>query len=286
MSAQDAMARIGKWKLARRAVVSALVIAGVYGFWLEPSSLRVRHYTITLGGQARVTDAPLRVAVITDLHAGAPYITRAKLDQIVARTNAAQPDLILLAGDYVIHRVLGGSKIPLTETAAHLAGLRARLGVFAVLGNHDNRDGPLASARALHAAGITVLDDAAVRLRHGGRDLYLVGLSDYATGKRHFVAALAQVPNGAPAICFTHSPDLFPLLPAGCGLTIAGHTHGGQVWLPLVGALRVPSDYGQRYAAGHIVENGRHLFVSTGIGTSMLPVRVFVPPEVSVLDIR
>jgi len=97
---------------------------------------------------------------------------------------------------------------------------------------------------------------------------------------------LAALPSEQTAICFTHSPDLFPDIPAKCALTIAGHTHGGQVWLPLFGRPIVPSRYGQRYAIGTIVEGTKTLFVSPGIGTSILPVRLGVPPEISILDIR
>jgi predicted MPP superfamily phosphohydrolase len=99
---------------------------------------------------------------------------------------------------------------------------------------------------------------------------------------------LAAVPPHAPALCFTHSPDVFPDLPATCGLTVAGHTHGGQVWLPLLGrpAVAGVSIYGQRYAIGIIREGGKTLFVSPGIGTSGLPMRFRVPPEISLLEIR
>ena len=280
------MTTAGMFKWAAGLFAAVLAGLALYAFWIEPASLRVARYAIPLQQQARVAPTPLRVAVITDLHAGAPYIGLCKVDQIVARTNATQPDLVLLTGDYVIHGVIGGRKIPLGAIAQHLGALRARLGVFAVLGNHDNRDGPVPSAEALRAAGITVLDDEAVRLTDAGSDLHLVGLSDFATGRRRFAEALANVPAGARALCFTHSPDLFPRLPPTCGLTLAGHTHGGQVWLPIAGRLLVPSKYGERYAAGHVVENGRHLFVSSGIGTSMLPVRFFVPPEISLLEIR
>jgi predicted MPP superfamily phosphohydrolase len=95
-----------------------------------------------------------------------------------------------------------------------------------------------------------------------------------------------QVSDAGPIIAVTHNPDIFPKIPARVALTIAGHTHGGQVNLPLVGRPEVPSIFGQRYAAGHIVEDNRHLFVTTGIGTSMIPVRFRVPPEIVVLTLE
>lgn len=116
--------------------------------------------------------------------------------------------------------------------------------------------------------------------------MYLVGIDDRMTRHDNAVLALHNVPAKSKALCLTHSPDVFPELPATCVLTIAGHTHGGQVDLPFLGRLIVPSKYGQRYAAGLIHENGKSLFVSTGIGTSIIPVRFGVPPEVTILEIR
>lgn len=115
---------------------------------------------------------------------------------------------------------------------------------------------------------------------------WLAGVSDYWEGRHDITAALAAVPAGEPVIAFTHNPDIFPGVQDRVSLTLAGHTHGGQVDLPLVGPPIVPSKFGQRYASGHIVEGGRHLFVGTGTGTSILPVRFRVPPEIRVLVLR
>jgi predicted MPP superfamily phosphohydrolase len=104
-------------------------------------------------------------------------------------------------------------------------------------------------------------------------------------GNPDITSALARVNNGAPIIALTHNPDIFPSIPARVALTIAGHTHGGQVAFPIIGRLIVPSDYGQRYAIGHIVEGSKHLFVTSGVGTSIFPVRFRVPPEISLLTI-
>jgi predicted MPP superfamily phosphohydrolase len=94
------------------------------------------------------------------------------------------------------------------------------------------------------------------------------------------------VPDGAPVLLLTHQPDVFPEVPASVSMTLAGHTHGGQVRFPFIGPPVVPSRYGARYAEGHIVEDGRHMFVSTGVGTSIIPVRMFVVPRVDVLHLR
>jgi predicted MPP superfamily phosphohydrolase len=274
-----------RWpKLVVPAIV-LFVVFGLYGFWYEPASLRAADHVIELDEANRIVQRPLRIAVISDLHAGAPYIGEDKIERVVALANGPKPDLILLAGDYVINGVIGGTPMPIETIVAHLKRLSAPLGVFAVLGNNERRIDPGRFVRAFEANDIPVLDDKSVMLKRDGQALYIAGISDFTSGPHDIGAALANVPPSAHAICVTHSPDIFPLLPSTCALTIAGHTHGGQVFLPLIGRPVVPSDYGQRYAAGLVHENGKYLFVSTGIGTSIIPLRFAVPPEISILDI-
>ncbi len=209
-----------------------------------------------------------------------------KLVEIVDATQAAEPDLVLLAGDYVIHGVVGGQFVEPEEAAGELARLSAPLGVFAVLGNHDHwLDGPRVR-RALEDVGIGFLEDTATPLRAGACAFWLAGISDLWMGAHDHERALRDVPLDAPVVAFTHNPDVFPSIPARVSLTIAGHTHGGQVFLPVLGRPIVPSDFGERFAIGHVVEDGRHLFVSPGLGTSILPVRFRVPPEISLLALR
>lgn len=209
---------------------------------------------------------PLRIAVLADLHTGAPHITVDKVREIVASVNAARPDLIVLLGDYVIHGVLGGRFVDIERTAAVLRDLQAPLGVFAVLGNHDWwYDGPRC-ARALEAVGIRVLEDTATEVAVRGHRLWIAGVSDARTRP----AAIARI---------------FVRVPPRVLLTLAGHTHGGQVNLPVLGRLIVPSHFGDRYAIGHVHEEGRDLFVSPGIGTSIIPLRFRVPPEISLVTV-
>jgi predicted MPP superfamily phosphohydrolase len=204
---------------------------------------------------------------------------------VVALANEQKPDVILLTGDYVITKVIGGRYMPIEATVAKLRALTAPMGVYAVLGNHDDVDDPIKIADAFEQAGIRVLQDKAAELEQDDGSIYLIGFKNFFDGPVMNVVP-ANVPPGAHVLCFTHSPDVFPLLPSNCALTIAGHTHGGQVLLPFLGRLIVPSRYGQRYGAGVIRENGKTLFVSTGIGTSFIPVRFGVPPEVSILELR
>jgi predicted MPP superfamily phosphohydrolase len=205
----------------------------------------------------------------------------------VARVRDAEPDLILLAGDFVTGGVPGGRYTPPQEIAARLAKLSAPLGVWAVLGNRDWQiDGPGVRA-ALVAVGIPVMENAATELRRESCTFWLVGLGDISNYlKREIDRTFAGMPTGAPALAFTHNPYAFRRVPAWVSLTIAGHTHGGQVFIPGVGRPMVPSDYGESYPIGHIVDDGRHLFVSPGLGTSIFPVRFLVPPEVSIIELR
>ncbi len=267
-------------------VLVSLVVGllGAWCFWVEPASIRARHYTIVVPDWLAST--PLRIAVLADVHTGAPYHGPETLRRIVALTNAADPDLVLLAGDYVIHGVLGGRFVAPEESAPILGGLRARYGVFAVLGNHDWWFDPERVYWALDAAGIRLLEDDAVRVSTEVGAFWLVGISDYWQGPHDVDYALEPVIPGEPVIALTHNPDVFDDVPESVQLTIAGHTHGGQVNLPWVGRLIVPSKFGQRLAIGHVVEATKHLFVSPGLGTSIVPVRFRVPPEVSVLELR
>jgi predicted MPP superfamily phosphohydrolase len=225
--------------------------------------------------------------VISDLHGGAPFIDIAKIDRVVAMTNAAKPDLVLLTGDYVIAHVLGGRHMPIETIVARLKGLHAPLGVYAVLGNHDHWEDADNIARVFQQAGIPVLENAHLMLPAPRNAVALVGIGDRSSGAARPRRALAGV--SGTALCFTHSPDIFPRLRPTCALTIAGHTHGGQIWLPFLGRPAVAvmaSRYGQKYAFGIVREDNKTLFVSSGIGTSGFPLRLGVPPEISLLTIQ
>jgi predicted MPP superfamily phosphohydrolase len=277
---------VSRLKRARRyifAVIGVVILAlGLRAFWLEPASLLVVEQRLDIPWPAR----SLRIAVLTDLHVGSPINTLDKLRAFVARTNAARPDILCILGDLVIQGVAGGRFVPPEAIASELAGLRAPAGVVAVLGNHDAWLDHDRVRRAVEGAGIRVLEDTSARVETPGGPLWVAGVSDLWTGSHDINRALAGVSaDGAPVLLITHNPDIFPDVPDRVALTLAGHTHGGQVRFPFVGAPIVPSVFRQRFAAGHVVEEGRHLFVATGIGTSILPVRFRVPPAVDVLTV-
>ena len=274
-----------RWRLA--VVVLTATAVGLLGWacWLEPSSLRLMTYDVHPAHCPVALDG-MRIVVLADLHVGSPYIGPSKLDQIVRLANTSDPDLILLLGDYVIRNVVGGHFVSPEEIAARLAPLTAPLGVWAVLGNYDWSFDARRTQKALEDAGIPVLEDRAVPLERRSVGFWLAGVSDHWEGRHDVAMALSAVPADAAVLLFTHNPDIFPEIPARVGLTIAGHTHGGQVNLPFIGPPIVPSRFGQRYAAGLIEEDGHQLFVSTGIGTSIIPVRWRVPPEISLLVVH
>ncbi|MCG8592494.1 MAG: metallophosphoesterase [Proteobacteria bacterium] len=267
-------------------LVGAVAVAlSAWAFGFEPASLSVRQHVVALPAwPAELTG--LRVAVLADIHTGSPWNDEAKLERIVAATNAEQPDLILLAGDFVIHGVVGGRFVAPEASARILCRLEAPLGVYGVLGNHDWWLDAGRIQTAFENAGIPILEDRAIRLDAPGGAFWLLGISDFWEGPHDVERARSFVVDTAPVLAFTHNPDIFPLLPPGFALTLAGHTHGGQVALPLLGRPIVPSIYGERFAIGHVEEDGRHLFVTPGLGTSILPVRFRVPPEISIVELR
>lgn len=266
------------WRRAIWALLGFAFLLAGWTFYYEPASLELHRTELTLPTWPRELDG-FEIALLSDLHVGAPYYGLDRLDQIVRCVNAAKPDLVLLAGDYVIDGVKGGHFVPPEDIATVLAELDAPYGVFAVLGNHDWwLDGPRVR-RAFEDAGIPVLDDEAVRVTQ----FWLVGLGDWWEAPPDIPKALASIDDDAPAIALTHNPDVFPTVPSRVLLTLAGHTHGGQVRFPFFGAPVVPSRYGKRYAHGHVVEDGRHLFVTSGLGTSIIPARFRVPPEIALL---
>jgi uncharacterized protein len=265
-------------------VIVPTVFLTAWVFWLEPSSLRNETYRLSLEHWPQEC-SPLRVVVLADLHVGSPFNGLRKLDRVVSLARAAKPDLILLGGDFVIRDVLGGTFVEPEVIAASLARLTAPLGVYAVLGNHDWWYDASKVRRALEGHGIPVLEDQSVLLSRARCSFWLAGIGDYWEGRHDVQAALRPVPPQAPVVAFTHNPDVFPDIPRRVVLTIAAHTHGGQVALPFIGRPIVPSRYGQRYAIGHITEDGHDLFVTSGVGTSIIPARFRVPPEVSVLDL-
>lgn len=298
--------------ISRRTVLkggAAIVAGGLgfvgYAFGVAPRfRLVVTRYRLSPAGWP--DHLSLKLAIVADLHAGEPYMPPDRIDQIVDVTNAQGADAILLLGDYAAGHRWQTRAVPSSEWAKRLSRLKAPLGVHAVLGNHDWWDdlnaqrkgkGPVIGRRALEAVGVPVYENDAVRLTKNGAPFWLAGLGDQvalktgvAGGRMRFKGvddlsgALAKVTDEAPVILLAHEPDIFPDVPSRVAVTLSGHTHGGQVRLFGYSPL-VPSQFGNRYAYGRIVEGGRQLIVSGGLGCSILPVRFGVPPEVVVVEL-
>ena len=280
---------IPRWQKCVRAsaaVIPLLIFGAVFwGFFIEPNRLVVRQETIQIDNWPPELNG-LRIAVIGDIHTGGPFINDRKLKQIVELTNQQQPDLVVLLGDYMSPDSWHSHRVEPEVTAAALKNLQAPLGVYAVLGNHDWWYNGGKVRRALEDNGIRVLDDEVAEIKWRNGSFWLAGLADLWTRPQHVKETIAKVPRGATIVALTHNPDVFPDLPASVPLLLAAHTHGGQVNLPLIGTPIVPSRFGSKYTAGHLFENGHHLFVTTGIGTSILPVRFRVTPEIVILTIK
>lgn len=295
--------------LTRRALLrsggtgAAALASAVYAVGIEPFRLEIVRRNV-VPRAVWPEGLRLRIAALADIHASEPYMSAGRIHAIVERANAVEADLIVLLGDYAPGSRIVTRFLDAAEWAPPLGGLRAPLGVYAVLGNHDwwedrvaqrtGRD-PVAR-RALEDVGIRVLQNEAVPLRTEPSPVWLAGLGDQLAfmpawrrdrtrrlGIDDLPGTLAAIPDGAPSILLAHEPDIFPGVPARVALTLSGHTHGGQVrlfgWSPIV-----PSRYRNRYAYGHVREH-TDLVVSGGLGYSIVPIRFGMPPEITVVEI-
>ena len=271
-------------QLSRRAFLGYFLTGGV-SFLAGHTLGNVYHAEVT---RHRLSlerlKSPLRVAHLSDLHYG-PYLHAGSVRGWVRQAQAEEADLIVLTGD-TVDRWSRGSLTPLIEA---LSGLSAPLGVWACLGNHDHyrfgADIPVLRD-ALAEAGVTLLVNRGTLVRD---DLYLAGVDDYSSGTPNLTAALGGAPGGAATLLMCHQPDYFPQMTLPADLTLAGHTHGGQVVLPVVGAPAHASDYGERYRQGWAPPpNARfgRAYVSRGLGVSFLPVRLNCPPELAIFDLE
>lgn len=220
--------------------------------------------------------APVTVALLSDIHVGSATTDPRRLARIVALVNAQRPDLVVLTGDLVSGHTRADA-VHARELAG-LSGLRAPLGVAAVLGNHDHWTRAEAVRLALRQAGVTVLRNAAVRRG----PLALGGLDDWVTGHADlYTAAKAMRAAGGAPVLLSHSPDTAPEVKR--GLILAGHTHCGQVLLPWWGPLVEVSRYGARYRCGLVREGARTVVITAGTGTSVAPFRLGAPPDIWLL---
>jgi uncharacterized protein len=261
----DPLGRKGAWALLSRAPAHVL-----------------RHVHVSLQGVPRLT-RPLRVLFLADLHTGSHTDDLGRLRDLIRFGAELEPDLMCLGGDYVNLMPFGGGRVPPTTTASILADVRPPLGSFAILGDHDETYGAGMITRALREAGITVLVNETVSVGFDADEVSITGVTPDAARLRDLI-----IPSQGNALrlVLAHDPAAFALLPqdAAC-LMLCGHTHGGQIRIPLLGPLMNLSDAPLRWTYGHIVDGKRHLYVTSGIGTSLVPLRIAVPPELALIEV-
>lgn len=269
-----------------------------WGFIVEPNLLVVNNYKLKLRKWSPQLNG-FKIVAISDIHAGSNFVTENKIKQIVAEANAQNPDLIVLLGDYVSPTLFERQKLkmPVPLIARNLSGLRSKYGVYAVLGNGDEAFGKEEVRDKFEEVGIKVLSDEVTGIDINGEKLFLLGmqnkmrLGDWHVISEHLKQVLADTERNSNLIVLVHNPDYLPVITGALSISdnlcliLAGHTHGGQVRLPFIGAPVIPSINGQKYASGHIRDQDTDMFITTGIGTSLIPVRFGVPPEIAFLTL-
>lgn len=266
------------WKTVALVVACFLGLSVlVYGSFVESRWLTVKHYEVGSG------ERDVKIVFLTDIHLG--YYKGADWGrEVVARTNALEPDVILLGGDYIAEYA---SDVPKLKS---LAGLWAPLGVYAITGNHDYRRGDVEKAivATLESDGIKMLDNANAQLEPG---LVVAGVPDDWFDEVDFGRALAGLAPSDTAILLVHNPEVavrgVPDMPHLPTLMLSGHTHGGQIRLPFVGSLSaMPHNLGRWLDRGQFLIDGLNLIISQGLGESGPRARLFCPPEISLVTLK
>jgi uncharacterized protein len=282
--------RVIRWSVGLPTLLVALLIArGLYNATRDPI---VRTASVVLPNWP-ANSRPLKILLLSDVHVAGPDMPPERLARMFRQLNASKPDLMLLAGDFVSEKRLATRLYSPAEVAAPFAELRAPLGVVAVPGNHDHWSGLTAIVSELRRNGVTVIANEAIKRG----PLIIGGVDDEFTNHDNLAAtyaamdALDKSGEKAPRLLVTHSPDIVPDLPAPVAAVMTGHTHCGQIVLPLIGAVANVSHYGNRFACGDISDTNaqgivQRVFVSAGLGTSVLPLRFGAPPDVWLVTLK
>ena len=254
----------------------AAVLLAAWGLLIEPRWVAAREVRVAVPDWQGPPG--LKVAVASDWHIAHEFrhvMTMARAQAVVDAINAAAPDVVLLPGDFIHGRGEDGTTPE--QIAAILGRLRARHGVYAVLGNHDWwTDGPRFT-RALRAVGIRVLLNEAVPLP--GTAAWVVGVGDRMSGHSDPRRAVRGLPRGAQALVLMHDPASALDLPALPGLTVAAHTHGGQVRVPFYGSVVAPHGWPKDKTRGWVDVGRQPVYITSGLGVSIYPIRINVRPE-------
>jgi uncharacterized protein len=261
------------------------MVSVAIGYTHAISAPLVRRLVVTVPGYPSATP-PVTIALFSDIHVHGPDMPPERVERIVEQINALQPDIVVAAGDFVGNSTIGRD-YSVAESIAPLRGLKARFGVFAVLGNNDYNAGAFEVRRALAKARVRLLEDRAAKagpLALGGLDGRIHHGPEWDMFRKTTYRALDRAP-GVPVLV-AHRPDEFVYVPKSVHIVLAGHTHCGQIVLPVVGALETGSDYGPRFLCGVVREGSKVLVVTAGVGTSHVPLRIGAPPDIWLITIR
>ncbi len=259
------------WRLLAAGFISSVLIS-LYARYIEPKWLEVTRLDLATG------DDPLTIAFVTDLHVG-PSFSAADLEPTIHALEQMQPDVILFGGDFISEspRFLYDLEAPLTRMTA-----TARLGSWGIWGNHDIANIRRRMEPVLERYGVRMLTNESTHIRG---DLWVVGVDDVLLGNADLDASFAGVPAGARVIAMWHEPDVAHYLADYKPMVmLGGHSHGGQVRIPGIGALAAPKK-GEQFVTGWFDVNGVPLYVSRGIGMYRPPVRLNCRPELAVLRV-
>ncbi|MFH1142674.1 MAG: metallophosphoesterase [Candidatus Uhrbacteria bacterium] len=249
-----------------------------YGSIVEPRLITVNEYEVSLSDDA---ESSLRVAVITDLHLG-PYKKAGWARQVVTQTNQLKPDQVWLVGDYVFDQAVQA------EMLSALSDLKAPLGVYAVTGNHDYQDNNIEFVvESLLQKGIKVLRNDSVEIKVESNSFVLAGVDDLWYGG-NLSQTLQDLDSEDPVVLLAHNPDavLSEVVLEKADLVVSGHTHGGQIRLPWLGAISdIPDLLGRDYDQGLFDYQGINLLISSGLGETGPRARLFNPPEILLLNL-
>jgi len=265
-------------------ILLTLALAVAYSYFIEPNRLVVQEEDLEIPNWNAKLDG-FKVVAISDIHGGANYITAEKIREIVRLTNAQNPDLIVLLGDYVSQKkgTRTELKMPIETIAENLQGFTAKYGVYAIIGNHDWWYDEKKVRFEMERIGIKVLENEVAPIQVGDETVWLWGIEDYWKNRRVPTDALEKIPGKENIIAITHNPDSLLKTPPKISLMIAGHSHGGQVKIPFYGAIPFVND--PRFMAEKAVVDGKHVYVTTGVGCSGPQLRFGVPPEIAVLNL-
>ncbi|MEZ5679919.1 MAG: metallophosphoesterase [Erythrobacter sp.] len=250
--------------------------------WSDTMGEPVVHHTSVASSALPVGSEPVYIALISDIHVAGPDMPPARLRKIVAQINALDPDIVAIAGDLVSERRTATHIYSPEEIVEPLSALTPRLGTVVVPGNHDHWYDMPGLAKQLERHRIPLVVNSAIRIG----PLVIGGLDDAYTRREDVAATLAAMERlGGGSIVLSHSPDPAPDLPDDIDLVLAGHTHCGQIAYPWGGAPAHMSRYGERYACGRVDEGERTVIVGAGLGTSLIPLRLFTQSEIWLVEV-